>query len=209
MFDANTIDALSSGAAVLRDILVVRGHDAGGDPAVWSYWTGEDNITINLVPAGADTPVSHNLVGGGMLRDVPQIVDAIGVSARSVTFGLDHISTVSGSPMDMVFGNNVRTARVELHRAVFSAETYGLVSTPFLVFSGRVDGIEVDDAAAGGEGGLRLTAVQAAIDLTRTNSAMKSDAQQQLRGGDRYRRYSAIAGQIQIARFWGQAKGAA
>jgi hypothetical protein len=205
-YDVDTIAALESGAIVLRDILTVKGKTLGGSAAEFVYWTGEDNVAVNVVPAGETTPMSRNAVGGGTLLDVPVIVDAIGLEARSISFGLDHISDAVGSPMDMVYGNNVRVARVELHRALFDPETWNLVSTPHLLFAGRVDGAAVDDAAAGGEGGLSLEAISSAIDLTRTNPAMESDEQQRRRSGDRFRRYGDTAGQVQT--WWGQARDA-
>lgn len=204
MYDVETLSALASGAIVVRDILTVQGKALGGSGAEFVYWTGEDNIAVNVVPAGATAPVSRNAVGGATLLEVPQVVDAIGLEARSITLGLDHISSAAGSPMDMVYGHNVRVARVELHRALFDPMTWNLVSTPHLLFAGRVDGAAVDDAAAGGEGGLSLDAMSSAIDLTKTNPAMESDEQQRLRNGDRFRRYGDTAGQVET--WWGQAR---
>ena len=202
-YDVETIDALASGAIVVREILTVKGKTLGGSAAEFVYWTGEDNIAVNVVPAGETTPVSRNAVGGGTLLDVPAIVDAIGVEARSITFGLDHISAAAGGPMDMVFGNNVRVARVEMHRALFDPATWNLVSTPVLMFSGRVDGASVDDAAAGGEGGLSLEVVNSAIDLTKTNPAMESHEQSKLRG-DHFRHWGDSAATVET--WWGQAR---
>jgi hypothetical protein len=204
-YDVDTITALSADGIVVRDLLTVHGKTLGGSPSEFAYWTGEDNVAINVVPPGATTPVSRNFRGGATLLDVPAIVDAIGVEPRTVTIGLDHISTSAGSPMDMVFGNNVRVARVEMHRALFDPDTWNLVATPHLIFAGRVDGAAVDDAAAGGEGGLSLDVVNSAIDLTKTNPAMESDEQQRRRDGDRFRQHSDTAAQIE--RWWGQAKG--
>lgn len=206
-YDVDTITALASGGIVVRDLLTVQGKTFGGSAATFCYWTGEDNVAINVVPAGAVTPVSRSFVGGGTLLNVPQIVDAIGLEARSITFGLDHISDAAGSPLDMVYGNNVRVARVELHRALFDPATWNLVSSPVLVFAGRVDGAAVEDAVADGEGGLSLEAQSSAIDLTRTSQAMESDEHLKLRSGDRLRRYGDTAGQID--RWWGMVKGSA
>lgn len=204
MYDPATIAALESGQLVLRDFWTAHGKTRAGAAQAFHYWTGEDNVAVNVVPAGATAPVSRNYVGGGTLLVAPEIVDAIGLEARSVTFGFDHISAAAGGPMDMVFGHNVRVARVEFHRGVFDPATWNLVAAPHLLFAGRVDGAAVDDAAAGGEGGLSIDAMSSAIDLTRTNPAMQSDEQQRRRSGDRFRRYGDTA--AQISRWWGQAK---
>ena len=203
-YDVETIAALESGALVLRDFWTCHGKTLGGSAKDFAYWTGEDNVSTNVVPAGETTPVSRNFMGGGTLLKVPDIVDAIGTDARSATFGFDHISDAANGPMDMVFGHNVRIARVELHRGVFDPATWNLVSTPHLLFSGRVDGASLDDAAADGVGGLDLTAVGAAIDLTLTNTAMSSDEQQKLRSGDRFYRYADTAADVPF--WWGQVK---
>lgn len=205
MYDPTTIAALESGALVLADFLHMSGKTLGGSAAQFGYWTGPDNVAVNVVPVGGGTPVSRNFAGGGTLLDVPPIVDAIGLEARSITIGLDHISDAAGSPMDAVYGHNVRVARVEMHRGVFDPATWNLVANPILLFAGRVDGAEIDDAAAGGEGGLSLTVINSAIDLTRTSTAMESDEQQRLRNGDRFRRYGDTAAQVET--WWGQAKG--
>ena len=204
MFDAPTQAALASGAVVLRDFLVVAGKTLGGSAKVFGYWTGEDSVTVNVLPLGASSTVSRDFIGGGTLLNVPPVVDAIGLEARSIGLGFDHTSVAAESPMDMVYGHNVRVARVELHRGVFDPATWLLVSTPHLVFAGRVDGAAVDDAAAGGEGGLTLDVIPSAIDLTRVNPAMESDEQQRLRSADRFRRYGDTAGQVET--WWGQAK---
>lgn len=204
MWDSETIAALEAGGLVVRDILTVHGKTLGGSAKSFVYWTGEDNVSLNVQPVGGGSPVSRNAVGGATLLDVPAIVDAIGLEARSITIGLDHTSTAAGSPMDTVYGNNIRVARVELHRALLDPETWHLVSTAHLLFAGRVDGASVDDAAAGGEGGLSLDAISSALDLTKVNPAMESDEQQKRRDGDRFRQYGDTAAQIET--WWGQAK---
>lgn len=204
MYDAETQAALASGAVVLRDFLVVSGKTLGGTPKVFPYWTGEDNVVLNLLPLGAGSPVSYDFIGGGTLLDVPPLIDAIGLDARSVSLGLDHLSTAANGPMDMVYGHNVRVARVELHRGLFDPDTWRLVSTPHRILAGRVDGAAVNDAAPDSTGGLTLEVIPSSIDLTRTNPAMESDEQQRLRDGDRLRRYGDTAGQVET--WWGQAK---
>ncbi|MEO9227442.1 MAG: hypothetical protein ABI216_00620 [Devosia sp.] len=204
MYDSATIAALQAGQLVLRDFLTIHGKDSGGDPVDFCFWTGEDDVVTNVVDARDGSTDSRNFIGGGTLLDVPPIVDAIGMEARSIEFGL---SQIHAEVQDMVRGNNIRVAVVELHRGVYDPTTWALVSTPFPRFLGRVDGVSIDTAAVGGEGGIRLTAVGDSIDLTRTNPALKSDETQRLRSDDRFRRYSDSAGDVEV--WWGQARGTA
>lgn len=203
MYDVAAIAALESGDLVLRDFWTAHGQTLGGAPKSFGYWTGEDHVAVNVVPAGETNLVSRNYLGA-TLKDVPALVDQVGLGARSFTFGFDHLDTSPDSPMDMVFGHDVRVARVEMHRGLFDPATWNLVSAPHLMFAGRVDGAEVDDAAAGGEGGLEINAVIGAIDLTKVSHAMESDEHQRLRSGDRFRRYGDTAADVPY--WWGQVK---
>lgn len=206
MYDAETLAALLSGQLVLRDFLLVFGWESDGDPVTFAFWTGEDDVTVNVVSAQDGTLDSHNYVGGGALPPdgVPAIQDVVGIEARAVEFQLNHLHPAIET---MLRASNVRVAKVELHRGVFDPSTWSLVSEPFPRFLGRVDSASIDTAAIGGEGSASLTAVASTIDLTRTNPAMKSDEQQRLRSGDRFRRYADTAAQIEVD--WGQKKGAA
>lgn len=200
-YDSPTITTLQSGQLVLRDFLYVRGKDSDGDPAPFGFWTGTDDVTTNVISATDGSTESRDFIGGGTLLDVPAIVDTIGLEARSVDFGL---SQIHSAVADMIRGNNIRVAVVELHRGVYDPDTWTLVSTPFPRFLGRVDGAHVETAAIGGQGGITLSAMSNAIDLTRTNPALKSDETQRLRSDDRFRRYADTAGDIQV--FWGLAR---
>lgn len=204
MYDSATIAALQSGALVLRDFLTVFGWDEDGDPITLGFWTGEDDVTVNVVSATTGSVVSRNFIGGGTLLEVPAIVDAIGIEARSIDLGLSQIHL---AVQDMVRAYNIRVAVVEVHRGVFSPATWSLVSTPFPRFLGRMDSASVATPAVGGEGGITLTAVPDVIDLTRTNPALKSDETQRLRSDDRFRRHSDAAAAVEV--WWGQAKGPA
>lgn len=206
MLDVETSAALESGQLVMRYFWVAHGRTLAGVGKTLAYWTGEDNVAVNVVPVQGSAPVSWNFVGGGTLLAVPDIVDTIGLEARSSTYGFNHLDTTVGSPMDMIFGNDFRVARVELYRGVFDPQTWQLVSNPYLMHAGRVDGPEVNDAAIDGEGALQIPVVDSAIDLTMTNTAMSSDEQQKLRSNDRFRRWSDTAADVPY--WWGMEKGA-
>lgn len=202
-YDAETIAQLETGQLVLRDFLTVFGKN-GGTPVEINFWAGEDNVAANVVSAQDGSTDARNYIGGGTLRDVPPIVDAIGLEARSIEFGL---SQIQSDVQDMVRAYNVRVAKVEFQRGLYDPATWSLVSTPFPRFLGRVDGASVETPEVGGEGAIRLTAASSNIDLTKTSPALKSDETQRLRSDDRVRRYSDTAAQIEV--FWGLAKGSA
>lgn len=204
-FDSTTITALQGGALPIVDFITIRGKTSAGADKVFNFWTGPDDVTVSVVSAIDGASEGRDYIGGGALVDVPAIVDGVGLDARSHEFGLNPLHT---SIQDMVFGNNIRVAVVELHRGLRDPDTWALVSTPFPYFLGRVDGLSHDVGAASGdtpaEARMTLMVIGNMIDLTRTNPALKSDEQQKLRSGDRIRRYADAAGSYPVA--WGQAR---
>jgi hypothetical protein len=203
-YDASTITALQSGTLILRDFVTISGRDGSNTPVTFNFWTGEDNVSTSVVSAITGSAGSRNYIGGGTLLDVPAIVDAIGLEARSIDISL---SQIHASVQDMVRAYNIRVATVEIHRGIYSPATWALVSTPFPRFLGRVDVAPVSTPEVGGTGAITITAIPDVIDLTRTSSKLKSDETQKLRSSDRFRRYSDSAGDIEV--WWGQAKGSA
>ena len=204
-FDSNTIAALGRGAMVIADFLTIRGKDSDGDDAVFNFWTGPDNVTLNVVSASDGSTESRDYIGGGALVDVTAIVDGVGLEARSHSFGLNPLQTTNH---DMVNGNNIRVAVVEMHRGLRDPDTWGLVADPQPYFLGRVDGLSHDVGGVDGDtpadATMTLAVMGNQIDLTRINPALKSDEQQRLRSGDRIRRYADAAGSYDV--WWGQAR---
>lgn len=203
-YDSETIAALAAGRLVLRDLLTIEGWDGDDDPATFGFWTGEDDISVNVVSGTTGSTVSRNYIGGGSLLTVPPIIDSIGLDIRPVDFGLSHLHD---DVLDMLNANRIRGGHAELHRVLLDPATWEAVSEAFPRFVGRVDEASRRDAAVGGEGGIVISCSPDLIDLTRTNPALKSDATQQaLHGGDRFRRYDNI-GQVQVD--WGRHRGGA
>jgi hypothetical protein len=201
LYDSATRAALAAGPVILRDMVAVYGKDSDGDPVTFGFWKGEDNITTNIVTAVDGSTVSRSFIGGGSLIGVDAIPLVIGLEARTIEVTL---SPIHSEVQDMVRGNDIRHAVVEVLRAMFDVSTGGLVSTPFARFLGKVDGAPVATPAEGDEGSITLHCVSNTIELTRTNPARKSDEQQKRRSGDRFRKYADTAGDIEI--WWGETK---
>lgn len=208
LYDAATRTALelaqTEGRIVIRDYVSIFGWDDVGDPDDWHFWTGAANVTVSVVSAQDGTTDSRSYIGGGSLIETPPIVEAIGLEARRHDFVF---SQLHATVQDMVRGNNIRLAILEMQRGIFDPTTMALVSTPFPRFLGRVDGVSIETPEAGGEGRIVISAISGVIDLTRVNPALKSDETQRLRSDDRFRRYADTAAQVEVR--WGQAKGSA
>lgn len=200
-YDSNTIAALESGSLVLRDFLAIQGKDSEGVPVPFGFWTGEDDVTTNVVTATDGGTDSRDFVGGGSLPPdgIPPIVDTIGIEVRTLDLEL---SQLHPTVLNMVNGNNIRHAVAELFRGLFNPATFALVSTPFSRFLGRIDAAPRKTAAAGSSGAQTITMVSDAVDLTRTSPELKSDESQKLRSSDRFFQYADTAGEYE--RRWGQ-----
>lgn len=186
----------------IYDFLFIEGLDIEGDPDSWGIWTGSDNVTLNVISGTTGSAVSRSFVGGGTLLKVPQIVDSIGLETKPINFEL---SQVNSYVRDMVFGANIRRARVTLNRGTRTPETGAWAATPPVLWMGRVDVVDGKMGAAGGEGNIVLSCRPDTIDLHVSSPVMKSDeSTQKLFGGDRFRRYD-VAGVVR--RRWGMVKG--
>lgn len=205
MYDSETIAALQAGALILRDMLYVRALDGSNVEHDFGFWMGEDDVTITVVkatdPAASE---SRNYAGGGALLDIDPIPYQLGIVAQTINIKL---SQIHATVQDMLRGYNIRLAEAEVHRALFDVSTGNIVSTPFPRFYGLVEGAPLETPAIGSDGSVSLAVTGISIILTRTNPALKSDEQQKLRGGDRFRQYSDAAGSYDV--WWGEARGTA
>jgi hypothetical protein len=204
VYDSPTLTALQAGGMILRDLLYVRGLDGSNNPVTFGFWPGVDNVTLSVIKAVDPTSTeSRSYIGGGSLLPdgVDPIIYQLGLDAQTINVKL---SNIHASVLSMLHGYNIRLAEAELHRALFDLSTGLVVSTPYPRFYGIIEGAPLTDAAVGSEGYITLSITGISIDLTRTNPAMESDAQQQLRSSDRFRRYGDTAGDWTV--WWGEAK---
>lgn len=187
---------------VLVDFLFIEGLDLDGDPASFGLWTGTGNITRDVISGTTGSATSRSFVGDGTLLKVPQIVDGIGLETRAADFEVSQVNTYT---RDMVFGANIRGARVTLNRGRRDPLTNGWVADPEVLFAGIVDEVDGQIGAAGGEGRIVISCRPQPIELSVINPAMKSDESTRARfSGDRFRRYD-VAGAVR--RRWGMVKG--
>jgi hypothetical protein len=123
----------------------------------------------------------------------------IGTDIRTIQVKL---SQIHASVQSMVREKNIRHRWAEVYRALYSPTTGLVVSTPFPRFIGRIDGAPLVTPEEGGEGSVTVKIVSSTVDLTRVNTAMKSDAQQRTRDGDTFREFADVAGDVEI--WWGE-----
>ncbi|QYK42871.1 MAG: hypothetical protein KF887_07145 [Paracoccaceae bacterium] len=166
-----------------------------GDPEPFGFCSDVEPMTLTI---GDDERVYH--AAGGLLRSDPVIAET-GLVVRMQTIRLSGVHPRIDEAMRAY---DARLAPVELHRLVLDPETGEAAGPPVLLFRGVVDKAPIRTPEKGGTTTISLTLAPSARDLTRPLTLKKSDASQQLRGGDRFRRYADVSKVVDV--WWGAAR---
>lgn len=200
--DVATQDAIRYRSAIVpRNFIVVTGKDrVSGDASVRCLWDDAETVLVNVVDENGDE-ISRMFVGGGAVLAIDPVPMRVGLEVRTIQITL---SALHEEVRNIVRGDEPRGATVEIYRGLFDPLSMLLVAAPRIRFLGKINEAPFGTAAVGGESTINLRVVSHTRELTRTNPAKKSDAQQQLRSNDRFRRYTNIVGDWDI--WWGEAR---
>jgi len=198
--DVDTQVAIRDRSAIVpRNFIVITAKNRdSGEPSVRCFWDEAETVITNVLDENGDT-VSHTFVGDGAILEMDPVPMRIGLEVRTVQITL---SPLHSEVQALVRGDDPRDAKVEIYRGLLDPTSMLLVAAPRIRFLGKINEAPISTAGAGGESTVILRVVSHTRELTRTNPAKKSDAQQQLRGGDRFRRYTNVAGDWDI--WWGE-----
>ena len=200
VLDAGTQGAIRNRSAIVpRNFIVITAKDRdSGDPVVHGFWDDADTVVVNILDEDGAT-VSRTFAGDGAVLSLDPIPMRIGLEVRTVQLVL---SALHAEVLDLVRGDDPRGAKVEIYRGLLDPRSGVLLAVPRIRFLGKINAAPIATAAVGGESTMTLAIVSHTRELTRTNPAKKSDAQQQLRSGDRFRRYTNVAGDWDV--WWGE-----
>lgn len=204
--DAATSAAYQTRAGhVPRYFVWIVARDRGtGAPATIGLWNGDDTVDVTVIRAETGQAETRTYHAAGSLLGHDPIPAVSDLSVRTIKVALSQINV---AVQQAVRGYDARLARVEIHRGLLSLETRQLVAPPVSIFDGQANGAPIETPAVGKTGSVSLSVVSHTRMLTRTNPQKRSDESQKLRSGDRFRRYSGVAGQWDFA--WGEHKGKA
>lgn len=197
-YDAATLAALQTRAGIIARVLVfvTARNRSTGLPQQLGLWTGGYDRTFTI----GGSPRAY--VGAGAITKVSPITMQAGVVVRMQRLTL---SPLSQTVADLIRTYDARFGPVEIHRALFSTDDNSLISEPHRLYKGFIDELEVTTPEVGSDATCEVSLASTARLLTRTLALKKSDATQQLRSGDRFRRYIDISGAVTV--WWGEKRG--
>lgn len=203
--DANTAAAIMSREAILpvNFIWITAKNRVTGNPESLGLWSGWDTVTAQVLHPDTLAPVSRDYHASGGVIEWPAIPLESNLSIRTIRVRL---SQINSEVLDTIVGYDAKHAPVEIHRGYLDKETQLMVAPAVPRFVGWINGAPKRIPAIGGEGGIELAIVSHTRSLTRVNPAKRSDEAQRRRDGDRFRRYTDVAGGWLANIHWGEAK---
>ena len=188
------------GALVPRNFVVFTTKNRStGAPVIRGLWDDVEAVTLNVVSGETGDVVSRNFIGDGAILSIDPIPMRIGLEVRTIQMVLSPLNT---AVQTILRTDDPRGAKVEIYRGLLDPATMLLVANPRIRFLGKINGAPIETPGVGGEARATLKIVSHTRELTRTNPAKKGDETQRLRSGDRFRRYTGVAGEWAI--FWGE-----
>jgi len=194
-YDTATGNYFSGQSDIVAKVLLwITAKDRGtGAAQTVGIWTGDDHANITI---GGSSRLYY---GAGAMLNLPSITYTLGFGIQTQ---MADLSSLAPEVINAIRVYDPRFAPVEVHRALYNASDRSLVSEPHRVFKGWIDSVSITTPEIGGDGKVSLTMVSAARALTRSVAQMKSDETQKRRSGDRFRKWNAISGAVEVS--WGE-----
>jgi hypothetical protein len=174
--------------------VLVRDRTSGARVGV-GLWTGEEERDFLIDGA------TRTYGGAGAVLGLDAIVMQTGLTVRMQRLNL---SPLAPEAVAMIRDYDAGLAPAQIHRAMFDPGLGDLIAAPRRIWKGVVDSAPIKTAELGGQSNVPLALSSSAQSLTKGLSLTKSDATQQLRGGDRMRRYKGKTGQVSVS--WGEVR---
>lgn len=172
-----------------------------GDIEEVGFWNDLDTVTISVPDPSTGSLVPRVYYGSGALISISAIPQVADLSVRRVQVEMSQVSTAVALALREY---DVRRAVVQIHRAFLDPSTRLVIPNPIIRFDGYVNKADIPTPAIGATGSASVDLVSATRELTKTNPAKRSDAQQRLRAGDRLRKYSNTAHTWTASYRWGE-----
>lgn len=203
--DAQTQIAIQSREAILpvNFVWIKAKNRSTGGLETMGLWSGWDTIEAQVLDPATMLPVTRTYHAGGSLLEVPAIPLTSDLTIQTIRIRL---SQINDAVQLAIRGYDPKHAPIEIHRGYLDKNTQLMVAPAIPRFVGWINGAPIRTPAVGGEGGIEISCISHARLLTKTNPLKRSDEMQKRRSGDRFRRYSDVAGGWIANVHWGEAK---
>ena len=196
--------ALQARQLVARDFLWITARDRETGALVGEgSWSDVGNVSAEIVHPQTGLAVSRDWYGSGTLVQISDIPAVSNLSVQAVTI---RMSQLVDYVEQLVRGNDLKQAPVEIYRGLFNPATRQMVAPAVCRFVGFVDVVEITTPSENEEGGVDLRCVSHTQELTRASTETRSHESQKLRDPeDEFCLDASTAGEFEI--FWGTVKG--
>jgi hypothetical protein len=188
-----------------RSLIYVQPKDrTTGDLVDFGFWNGTGDVTLTVTDGLTQSDVDRDFTSRGAVLSVGDVTLSDNLNVNSVQVSL---SQLNSDAEDALRGYDMRNAPIQIYRALFDiANPRAQVAPARCRFVGFVNTAPIGTPAEGGQASTTLNCVGCTRELTRSNTDLRSDESQQRRtSGDRFFRWVAATGQVQV--FWGQNRG--
>lgn len=204
-FTADELAAYADRNIIARNLVTMwpRNRDTGAEVQT-GFWSGTGNRTMAVLGGLTVVAENRNFIAGGALVSVGSVVMTDDLSIRSLTVDLNPLHA---DVANAYRGNNMRLARIEVHRAIFKKDAPRVLVAPARCrFVGFINKAPLVTPQEGGKASLTLECQSITRELTRTNSDLRSHESQQRRApGDNFFQYVGATSDVQV--IWGGNKG--
>lgn len=179
---AENYAALQARELVARDFLwlVARNRSTGASFS-YGFWSDVGDVSAPMLNPNTGLSETRNFEGSGTLIQISDIPLVANLTVQTITVSVNQIDP---AVENIVRGYDLKQARVEVYRGLFSPVSRQLVAPAINRFIGYVDQVEINTPKEGEEGGITLTCASHSHEFTRYNPSTRSHEDQKLRDPD-------------------------
>lgn len=198
---AAALAALKERNVTVRDFLWIEARNrTTGALVPAGFWSDVGSRQAQVVNPRTGLAVMRTFEGAGGLIDISPIPMTSNLAVQTVTITLSQIARTDALSRTY----DIKQARIEIFRGLFKPATLVQLAPAYARFIGYIDGAPVNTPAEDGEGSIDITAVSHSQEMSRRNTATRSDADMKRKTpGDTFNRHAATVGKWDMK--WGNA----
>jgi hypothetical protein len=177
--------ALAARVLLPVDFLSITARNRStGLPETAHFYSGYDTVAALVIDPDTGLPVMRNYKGQGSLIQISDIPAIAGVTVQRITIKMSQLDDLVEQVVRLY---DLKQGRVEIHTGLLDPDSRKLVDPAEPLFVGFVDEAPITTPPENEDGGVTLTCTSHTQELTRSNPATRSHADQQVRApGDAF-----------------------